>query len=127
MDDSAKLSIQINECSNNFPALFDEIQQRQNDALAQKKFDVWDKLQKALLTLNNVHRVIIIHELAKIENSKQMKRAIAGFAAVNVAIKNELKSISNLQSFVTALNTLLGNLNTAVTIALNKPASGNAG
>ena len=127
MHDATKLSIQINECAHNFPALFEEIQQRQNVALAQGQFGVWDKLQRALIALNADHRAIINHELAEIENSAKMRKAIAGFAAVNAAIENQLKTISDLKSFVTVLNTLLGNLNSGVTIALNKPSSSSAG
>jgi hypothetical protein len=127
MSDRNTLLAQIDECGNNLSNLMHDTQLRINAAVAAGKLDDADALRNQMQEISFALTAILDRQIAQIENSASMKKAIAGFAAVNKSITTELNKIQSLQDYVTALNSLLGNLNTAVGIALKQPAPAGGG
>jgi ATP-dependent Lon protease len=103
-----------------------DTQLRINQAVAAGALDDVKMLRNQMKEINFALGTILDHQVAQIDNSETMKKAISAFASVNKAITTELSKLQDLQKFITALNSLLGNLNTAVGIALKKAAPGGA-
>lgn len=83
-------------------------------------------LRVRMREINFALGAILDRQIAEIDSSADMKNAIAGFSGVNKSITTQMNRLKDLQKFVTALNSLLGNLNTAVGIALKTSKGGTA-
>lgn len=127
MTDEERLEKQIAQCGDNLPKLMHDTQVQINAAVGAGDLDDAQTLRARMRDINFAFGKILDGQIAQIDSSDDMKKAIAGFAAVNKAIKTQLDAIKTIQSFVDTLNSLLGTLNTAVGIAFKKSASGGAG
>jgi hypothetical protein len=126
MSDDTDLKNAINQCADCLPPLINEVDAKLDDALAANQSDLALKLRDQLRQLSDALSTILNRQLVEIDSSPQMQKAIAGFAGVNKTITSQLKQLQPLQSFVDALNSLLGPLNTALGAAFNQPAAGGA-
>jgi hypothetical protein len=126
MSDQTRLLTQIDRCADNLPILMHDTQIRINYAVAAGDLDDVKMLRGQMKDINFALGAILDHQIAQIDGSENMKKAIAGFTSVNKFITTEMSKLQDLQEFVTALSSLLGNLNTAVGIALKKAAPGGA-
>jgi hypothetical protein len=121
-DDDLKNAIE--RCKDSLATLIDDADAKLDDALAARQSDLALKLRDQLRQLSDALSTILNRQLVQIDSSAQMQKAIAGFTGINKSISAQLSELKPLQSFVDALNSILGPLNTAIGIAFNKSSTG---
>jgi hypothetical protein len=121
-DDDLKSA--IDQCKHSLPTLIDDTDAKLDDALAARQSDLALKLRDQLRQLSDALSTILNQQLIEIDSSAQMQKAIAGFTGINKSISAQLSELKPLQSFIDALNSILGPLNTAIGIAFNKSSAG---
>lgn len=114
----------IEQCKDSLATLIDDTDAKLDDALTARQSDLALKLRDQLRQLSDALSTILNRQLVQIDSSAQMQKAIAGFTGINKSISAQLSELKPLQSFVDALNSILGPLNTAIGIAFNKPSTG---
>jgi len=117
----------INQCGVKLLKLMHDTQVQLNDDVAAGNLHDAGVLRAKMQDISFTLGEVLNHQLTDIDTSQDMKKAIAAFSVVNKSITATLKELSNVNKFVTSLNSVLGDVNTALGLALKKPGAGGAG
>ena len=117
----------INQCGVKLLKLMHDTQVQLNDDVAAGNLHDAGVLRAKMQDISFTLGEVLNHQLTDIDTSQDMKKAIAAFSVVNKLITATLKELSNVNKFVTSLNSVLGDVNTALGLALKKPGAGGAG
>jgi len=117
----------INQCGVKLLKLMHDTQVQLNDDVAAGNLHDAGVLRAKMQDISFTLGEVLNHQLTDIDTSQDMKKAIAAFSVVNKSITATLNELSNVNKFVTSLNSVLGDVNTALGLALKKPGAGGAG
>jgi len=117
----------INQCGVKLLKLMHDTQVQLNDDVAAGNLHDAGVLRAKMQDISFTLGEVLNHQLTDIDTSQDMKKAIAAFSVVNKSITATLNELSNGNKFVTSLNSVLGDVNTALGLALKKPGAGGAG
>jgi len=117
----------INQCGVKLLKLMHDTQVQLNDDVAAGNLHDAGVLRAKMQDISFTLGEVLNHQLTDIDTSQDMKKAIAAFSVVYKSITATLNELSNVNKFVTSLNSVLGDVNTALGLALKKPGAGGAG
>jgi hypothetical protein len=117
----------INQCGVKLLKLMHDTQVQLNDDVAAGNLHDAGVLRAKMQDISFTLGEVLNHQLTDIDTSQDMKKAIAAFSVLNKSITATLNELSNVNKFVTSLNSVLGDVNTALGLALKKPGAGGAG
>jgi len=117
----------INQCGVKLLKLMHDTQVQLNDDVAAGNLHDAGVLRAKMQDISFTLGEVLNRQLTDIDTSQDMKKAIAAFSVVNKSITATLNELSNVNKFVTSLNSVLGDVNTALGLALKKPGAGGAG
>jgi hypothetical protein len=117
----------INQCGVKLLKLMHDTQVQLNDDVAAGNLHDAGVLRAKMQDISFTLGEVLNRQLTDIDTSQDMKKAIAAFSVLNKSITATLNELSNVNKFVTSLNSVLGDVNTALGLALKKPGAGGAG
>jgi hypothetical protein len=98
--DTGQLSIQIDAAADILPKLLMATREKRNQAMVAGDLEAADKLDDLCVKYNLQCAVLIRHEIEKIDDSKKMRKAIRGFAAVNESMQAAIDRIQKLTEYL---------------------------
>jgi len=116
----------INQCGVKLLKLMHDTQVQLNDDVAAGNLHDAGVLRAKMQDISFTLGEVLNRQLTDIDTSQDMKKAIAAFSVLNKSITATLNELSNVNKFVTSLNSVLGDVNTALGLALKKPGAGGA-
>src|SRR4029078_11930587 len=117
----------INQCGVKLLKLMHDTQVQLNDDVAAGNLHNAGVLRAKMQDISFTLGEVLNRQLTDIDTSQDMKKAIAAFSVLNKSITATLNELSNVNKFVTSLNSVLGDVNTALGLARKKPGAGGAG